>query len=197
MSKKEIINRIKSNIQRLPQPYEMPEIPIRGIQYADPVRTFSETTEHVGGKIVDIEPGTDINALVSQLFPEAKTVGSNLPEITISTIHPDRIDTPVQLNQLDVAIVKGHLGIAENACIWIPQEIKERALYFIAEHLVVLLDKDRIVHNMHEAYEQITLNDYGFGVFISGPSKTADIEQALVIGAHGARSLTVVLTSPE
>ena len=34
---------------------------------------------------------------------------------------------------------------------------------------------------------------YNFGTFISGPSKTADIEQALVIGAQAARGVTVVL----
>jgi L-lactate dehydrogenase complex protein LldG len=47
---------------------------------------------------------------------------------------------------------------------------------------------------MHEAYNRVGNNDYVFGVFISGPSQTADIEQALVIGAHGTMPLTIILT---
>jgi L-lactate dehydrogenase complex protein LldG len=99
------------------------------------------------------------------------------------------------LNGTDLAIIQGELGVAENGCIWIPQNVKEKAVYFISEQLVILLDKDAIVNNMHEAYRQIQFSGYGFGVFISGPSKTADIEQALVIGAHGAKGVTVFLVS--
>ena len=93
----------------------------------------------------------------------------------------------------DIAVVKGEIGVAENAAVWIPQTVKYKALYFIAEKLVIVLDKNRIVSNMHQAYERVKDEKYKFGTFISGPSKTADIEQALVMGAHGARDVLVIL----
>jgi L-lactate dehydrogenase complex protein LldG len=73
------------------------------------------------------------------------------------------------------------------------QEMGLRALPFITEHLVIVLDAANLVANMHQAYERIGLQESGFGLFIAGPSKTADIEQSLVIGAHGAKSLRVVV----
>lgn len=71
--------------------------------------------------------------------------------------------------------------------------MKERAVCFISEELVILLSKSNVVNNMHEAYKRIKMTNYGYGVFISGPSKTADIEQALVMGAQAARGVTVIL----
>ncbi len=50
--------------------------------------------------------------------------------------------------------------------------------------IVIVINENEIVNNMHEAYEKLSFEKAGFGVFILGSSKTADIEQSLVIGAH-------------
>ena len=98
------------------------------------------------------------------------------------------------LNDLNLSILQGQFAVAENGAIWLEdQDMVLRALPFITEHLVIVLDSTRLVADMHQAYDRIGLQISGFGLFIAGPSKTADIEQSLVIGAHGAKSLRVVL----
>lgn len=190
-SKNEILDNLKRHI--LTQ-YDMPDIDvIMGIQYPDAREKFIEMCKAVGGDAILIESGSDINEIIKQLYPEAKNIASNIQEITIATSNPDDVADPRKLNGTDLAVIRGEVGVAENGCVWIPQNVKEKAVYFISEYLVILLDKQNVVNNMHEAYQQIKFNDYGFGVFISGPSKTADIEQALVVGAHGAKGVTVLL----
>jgi L-lactate dehydrogenase complex protein LldG len=78
--------------------------------------------------------------------------------------------------------------------LWLTdQDLGQRIAPFITQHLAIILQTDAIVPTMHQAYQLISEAEYGFGTFIAGPSKTADIEQSLVLGAHGARSLTVFL----
>ena len=190
-NKEDILNRIRKNIR---QKYDMPRLDdIQGITYPDPLAQFISMTETVGGKVVELQPGQDINQLVRELYPEAKEIASNLPEVTIATRNPDTCGSPQALNGTDVGIIRGVFGVAENACVWIPQAMEEKAVCFISVNLVILLKKSEIVNNMHEAYRRIEMNDYGYGTFISGPSKTADIAQVLVMGAQAARSATVVL----
>ena len=74
-----------------------------------------------------------------------------------------------------------------------PASFPERVLPFITQHLVLIVNKADILPTLHEAYETIGQQQYGYGTFIAGPSKTADIEQSLVLGAHGSRSLWVFL----
>ncbi|WP_339878291.1 LUD domain-containing protein [uncultured Algoriphagus sp.] len=101
---------------------------------------------------------------------------------------------PSDFADLDLAIIEGQFASAENAAIWLDESnLNLRAIPFITAHLVIVIKKENIVGNMHEAYNRIGMAKSGFGIFIAGPSKTADIEQSLVVGAHGALSLRVVI----
>ena len=200
-SKEDILKKYRANVR---EQFDMPDLSdIRAITYADPLLQFMNMTKSVGGNAIEVEPGTDVNELIRTLYPEAKEIASNLPEITIATRNPDDVGRARDLNGTDVGVVRGMFGVAENACVWIPQQMKEKAVCFISENLVILLPKSQIVNNMHEAYRRIAGRDaksgvdqfdqYGYGTFISGPSKTADIAQVLVMGAQAARSATVLL----
>ncbi|MBO6187930.1 MAG: LUD domain-containing protein [Prevotella sp.] len=190
-SKEDILKRYRANIR---QRYDMPDLSdIRGITYPDPLLQFMQMTKNVGGNAIEVSKDADINQLIRELYPDAKEIASNLPEITIATRNPDEVGRARDLNGTDVGVVRGLFGVAENGCVWIPQQMKEKAVCFISENLVILLPKSQIVNNMHEAYRRIEFNDYGYGTFISGPSKTADIAQVLVMGAQAARSATVLL----
>ena len=190
-SKEDILKKYRANIR---QKYDMPDLSdIQAITYPDPLAQFVKMSEMVGGHVIEVDAGRDINTLIQECYPEAKEIASNLPEVTIATRNPDTVGHAHDLNGTDVGVIRGMFGVAENGCIWIPQQMKEKAVCFISENLVILLKKSEIVNNMHEAYKRIEFNDYGYGTFISGPSKTADIAQVLVMGAQAARSVTIFL----
>ena len=200
-SKEDILKKYRANVR---ERFDMPDLSdIRGITYPDPLLQFMNMTKSVGGNAIEVEKGRDVNELIRELYPDAKEIASNLPEITIATRNPDEVGRARDLNGTDVGVIRGCFGVAENGCVWIPQQMKEKAVCFISENLVILLDKSQIVNNMHEAYRRLTERDpksgldmfdqYGYGTFISGPSKTADIAQVLVMGAQAARSATVLL----
>ncbi|MBQ8096747.1 MAG: LUD domain-containing protein [Prevotella sp.] len=190
-NKEDILKRYRANVI---EKFDMPDLSdIRAITYPNPLVQFIKMSESVGGNVIEVTEGKDINELVKEIYPDAKEIASNLPEVTIATRNPDTVGRARDLNGTDVGIIRGMFGVAENGCIWIPQQMKEKAVCFISENLVILLPKSQIVNNMHEAYKRIEFNDYGYGTFISGPSKTADIAQVLVMGAQAARSVTVLL----
>ena len=202
-SKEDILNKYRANVR---EKFDMPDLSdIKAITYPDPLLQFMNMTKSVGGNAIEVEKGRDVNELIKELYPDAKEIASNLPEITIATRNPDEVGRARDLNGTDVGVIRGSFGVAENACVWIPQQMKEKAVCFISENLVILLDKKEIVNNMHEAYARLSnaggkttsdtelFDQYGYGTFISGPSKTADIAQVLVMGAQAARSATVLL----
>lgn len=190
-SKEEILSKYRANVK---QKFNMPSFEkMKGITYPEPIVQFIKMSESVGGQVIEIDKGRDINVLIRELYPDAKVIASNLPEITVANRNPDTVESAQALNGTDVGVIKGVFGVAENGCVWIPQTMKEKAVCFISENLIILLPKSQIVNNMHEAYKRVEFNDYGYATFISGPSKTADIAQTLVMGAQAARSVTIFL----
>ncbi len=134
----------------------------------------------------------------------SKVVSRDNIDEAIQEIHPGKfvytsskvLENGLALSDVDVLLIKGKLGVAENGAIWIAEdELPHRVAPFICQHLVIQLSAENLVGNMHSAYEVLGENTTGFGLFLAGPSKTADIEQSLVIGAHGARSLAVLISN--
>ena len=158
------------------------------------IQPYQKVLEAIGGKAYIINDAEDIIAYIEKLFPEARRIVSTVTSIEKHLVHDEQHVELRSLQDVEVAIVKAKLAVAETGAIWVTEEdLKIRVLPFICENLVAIVEAKDIVANMHEAYEVIGNADYGFGVFIAGPSKTADIEQSLVLGAHGPKSMTVLI----
>jgi L-lactate dehydrogenase complex protein LldG len=173
-----------------------PEAPA-AITYADPERQFAEAFTSVGGRFVRVPSLAEVNTELGKFesYTQARKIASLIPEVGRADVDLAALKNPHELEGLDIAILAGEFGVAENGAVWVPGSTlgPHRAIFVVTEHLVLVVPAGQIVHNMQQAYDRIRWERPGFGIFISGPSKTADIEQALVIGAHGARSCTLFL----
>jgi L-lactate dehydrogenase complex protein LldG len=173
---------------------ELPTLEQQWITYPDPVAQFAGVLEGIGGSFVRIGHVDELNRRLDELpvYRDAQQTVSLVEKAGRTNIDWPGIADPHALETVDFAILPGEFGVAENGAIWVTDRaVRHRALFFIVQHLALVIPARSMVHNMHQAYERLALGEAEFGVFIAGPSKTADIEQSLVIGAHGPRSLTV------
>jgi L-lactate dehydrogenase complex protein LldG len=171
-----------------PAPVRYPDLPAR----------FAEALSIVGGKPVRVPDALALRSEVAGLAASlgARRVLSCVPgadgDVALDAL--DALEDPHQLEGVDLAILPGEFGVAETGAVWLNGAgLRHRGVFVVTQHLALVLSARAIVNDMHEAYARIQgrFDGPGFGLFIAGPSKTADIEQALVIGAHGARSCTV------
>jgi L-lactate dehydrogenase complex protein LldG len=180
-------------------PAELPPLQGPWIEYADRGAQFAALLAAAGGRCLVVRDVAELNRELAEIpaYSQARKVFSQIPGVGAANVALDDVADPHLLKDLDFAILPGEFGVAESGAVWVTgRDLKHRVVYFIAQHLALVIPIGEIVDNLHQAYERLTFSESGFGAFISGPSKTADIEQSLVIGAHGPRSLTVFVIDP-
>ena len=189
-SKTEILNRIKeTNVPKT----ELPEVPLFSINN-NIATNFIQSLEANHVEVIKAN-SKDIGGTVKKIASPYKNILTTLKEFKSIGTLPDEDVDPHQLKDTELAIIQGELGVAENGAIWVPEEkTTHRVLSFITQHVLIIVEEQTLVSNMHEGYAKIK-SIPGFGVFVAGPSKTADIEQSLVVGAHGPKRMTVILKS--
>ncbi len=185
----EMLARIRRN---QPAPCALPDVPTFETVGTDLRAHFKAGVERMGGRVVD-ERESSAQSLIARLFPDAAVICSATPEVAGNrALDPRR--APAELDGVDVGVVRAVFGVAETGSVWLTDaQFRVNALGFLSQHLVVLLDPACIVENMHHAYRRRAEFDAAYGVFMTGPSATADIEGVLIHGAQGIRSMTVIL----
>lgn len=186
-SRDKIFTAIRKNKPE-PVPYTEPDLNMV-IAYPDLLAQFSTVLTAIGGSCTTVDSMTAAREFIASLDKGAWVIDT-------TTDYPTDLAslTADQLAAVDTAIIQGGVAVAENGSIWVTEEnMVNRLLPFIAQQLILLIHEKDLVPTMHHAYEKINVADSGFGAFIAGPSKTADIEQSLVIGAHGPCGMRAVV----
>lgn len=182
-AKEKILARLRDH--RTP-PADRPQPSIRTMPFDDPTQAFIDALRTAGGEAIFVEDKAALDAEITRAFDDPLNVIDTRSCVDLSVEAMERCD---------LAIVEAAFGVAENGAVWIdPAERYPRALLTLPRSLAILLPREAILPTMHEAYLRLDFSDLSYGLFLAGPSKTADIEQALVLGAHGAMEVKLFLT---
>jgi L-lactate dehydrogenase complex protein LldG len=190
MSREKILAAVAKNKPALTP---LPKIQNFGNPYTDLAEQFKSVLTTIGGEVIAVKDWDEIKTYIETHFAGRRIV-TNLTPLSATALNSWLNTDPHSLENVGLAVLQGQFAVAENGSVWVTEtEMGQRAAPFIAETLALVVKKSEIVPKMHDAYTRIGNESYGFGVFIAGPSKTADIEQSLVLGAHGPKSMVAFL----
>lgn len=195
MSSDQIKNAIIDAVHKnQPASRPMPHIPHFGIDDTnDMVELFTQGMVRMAGTVIP-DGIPDLDDFVRNKFPNAKVICSAVPECK-GTIRPMELRHWSEASKIDVSIVRSPLGVAETGSVLLSDvELKINTIAFLSHDLVVLLDANKIVRNIHDAYRHPYFKSRPYSLLMTGPSGSADIGGVTVHPAQGVKTLTVIFT---
>ena len=188
-ARNEILTKIRENIAPT---QELPKIEVTDNFDGDLGDKYAVQASLMGSTVVNVAARDSIKKYLHDNVEGGEII--SFCDLFPSTLKIERPPGAGHLSAIETTIVESQMGVAENGTVWISDQVCSlRVAPFICQHLIVLLSKQNIVRDMHDAYQHLSDKTFEFGSWIGGPSKTADIEQTLVIGAQGAKQMTVIL----
>jgi L-lactate dehydrogenase complex protein LldG len=199
MNERDFIARFRRTTRRRPHPGAFP-----APAYPATWQRFGAVLASVGGHLVGPIARAGLPGEVAGVFKEhtgrivaSAAAGRLLADIPGWSLAADGASNPHALADVALGVLTAELAVAENAALLLSAgSLPERALAFLPQHLLVLVPTNVLVPDLVTAQARLPTTPPHHLTWMSGPSKTADIEQTLVIGAHGARSLVVIALEP-
>ncbi|MCG7968869.1 MAG: lactate utilization protein [Candidatus Thiodiazotropha taylori] len=208
-AREKILQRLRNNRADMEQPLQSaPQIESWSVEQR--IARFSECQAAVHGEVHRLPAGEWIGWLAEELpkrdlhrvLTGTGQIGQQLIASKIENSVFHQYDQPIEswkpelFSQIDVAITGSRCGIAETGTlVLMPDRDEPRLMSLVPPVHIALLDAKKLYQTFAEVIEKERWAD-GLPtnvLLISGPSKTADIEQTLAYGIHGPKQLITLL----
>jgi len=208
-SREQILKRIRNaEMQKADNPYADVDLS-KNIYYdlkEDLEVVFAEELNHIGGHFVYCMSKEELienlkRLIISQKWNTVYTHSKEIDNILKSMDVVSSKDTD-DYSKIEVSITECEALIARLGSVMVSsKQVNGRRLNFIPDTHIVIANREQIVATVKDAIELIN-NKYedefpSMTTIITGPSRTADIEKTLVMGAHGPRTLIVFVTEED
>jgi L-lactate dehydrogenase complex protein LldG len=218
MSRETMLNAIRRGLRRGPLPPDQAEmlrgrlashprqlIPARSrLPHAEQVVLFVQNVEKEFGSVARVADSDAVPGAVADFL-----AAQNLPTTFVMAPHPELRDIPWSTRPLLtiregraeatdlVSVQHAFAAIAETGTLMLPSAPERpTTLNLLADTEIVVLRASRLVGAYEEAWDLLRAELGAMPrnvMLVTGPSRSADIEQTLELGAHGPRQLHVVL----
>lgn len=212
--REQILQAIREGLQQAVLPEARPERPINNIPHAAAnVDTFITELTRIAGHVIRVHTAQEAAQTVADLCLERgwqEALAWELDEIACEGLAEALAQAGVQVIQDDAAgpralahipvgLTGAEAALAESGTLVLRKRPRRSALASLLPPVhIALMPASRIVPDIVSYFEGLddaaaTIRDTSNLIFISGPSRTGDIEQVLTLGVHGPKELIVIL----
>lgn len=138
--------------------------------------------------ILKIAKATDAKMIARVGADECEELADVYAEVNKSfKVYTDKFDIVKNKNELDIGITLGEFGVGETGSICVDNYAYEARIASMLPLInIIFMPKNYIVNNMQDAFDVLAKVFWkGYSGFVTGPSRTSDIERVLTLGVHG------------